>query len=49
MDVGSLNIKKITEGENVYVENWINNRPIKILDYIPTKEVFALDSVAIAS
>lgn len=47
---GLSKYKKITEGGgNVYVENWINNRSIKILDYIPTKEVFALDNVAIAS
>ena len=36
--------KKIT-----YVENWINNRPMKVLNYMTPEQVFQLHSVAIVS
>lgn len=39
----------ITEEEIAYVENWINNRPMKILNYMTPNKVFQLNSVAIAS
>ena len=39
----------ISEEEIAYVENWINNRPMKILNYMTPKQVFQLLSVAIAS
>lgn len=39
----------ISEEEIAYVENWINNRPMKILNYMTPKQVFQLHSVAIAS
>ncbi len=39
----------ISEEEIAYVENWINNRPMKILNYMTPKQVFQLYSVAIAS
>ena len=39
----------ITEEEIAYVENWINNRPMKILNYMTPKQVFQLHSVAITS
>jgi IS30 family transposase len=33
-----------------YVENWINNRPMKVLNYLTPNEMFQhLYSVAIAS
>ena len=34
------NFDTITEEEIVYVENWINNRPMKILKYIPFEQPF---------
>lgn len=40
---------KISEEEIAYVENWINNRPMKILNYMTPEQVFQLNSVAIAS
>ena len=39
----------ISEEEIAYVENWINNRPMKILNYMTPEQVFQLHSVAIAS
>ncbi len=39
----------ISEEEIAYVENWINNRPMKILNYMTSKQVFQLYNVAIAS
>ena len=39
----------ITEEEIAYVEDWINNRPMKILNYMTPKQIFQLNSVAIAS
>lgn len=39
----------ITEEEIAYVENWINNRPMKVLNYMTPEQVFQLHSVAIAS
>jgi len=39
----------ITEEEIAYVENWINNRPMKVLNYMTPNKVFQLNSVAIAS
>lgn len=43
------NFDTITEEEIAYVEEWINNRPMKILNYMTPKQVFQLYSVAIAS
>ena len=43
------NFDTITEEEIVYVENWINNRPMKVLNYMTPEQVFQLHSVAIAS
>ena len=40
---------RITTEEIAYVEDWINNRPMKILGYKTPNEVFQLYSVAIAS
>ena len=37
------------EEEIVYVENWINNRPMKVLNYMTPEQVFQLHSVVIAS
>ena len=37
----------ISEEEIAYVENWINNRPMKILNYMTPEQVFQLHSVAI--
>ena len=39
----------ISEEEIAYVEDWINNRPMKILNYMTPKQIFQLNSVAIAS
>ena len=39
----------ISEEEIAYVEDWINNRPMKILHYMRPKQIFQLNSVAIAS
>ena len=39
----------ITEEQIAYVEEWINNRPMKILNYMTPKQIFQLNSVAIAS
>ncbi len=43
------NFATITEEEIAYVEDWINNRPMKILNYMTPKQIFQLKSVAIAS
>ena len=43
------NFDTITDEEIAYVEDWINNRPMKILNYMTPKQVFQLYSVAIAS
>ena len=43
-DFGNISIKQIK-----YVENWINNRPMKVLNYLTPNEKFAQLSVAIAS
>ena len=39
----------ISEEEIAYVESWINNRPMKILNYMTPEQVFQIHSVAIAS
>ena len=39
----------ITEEEIAYVEDWINNRPMKILNYMTPKQKFQYFSVAFAS
>ena len=39
----------ISEEEIAYVEDWINNRPMKILNYMTSNQLFQLNSVAIAS
>ena len=39
----------ISEEAIAYVEDWINNRPMKILNYMTPKQIFQLNSVAIAS
>ena len=39
----------ITEEEIAYVEDWINNRPMKILNYMTPKQKLQYFSVAIAS
>ncbi len=43
------NFDTISEEEIAFVEDWINNRPMKILNYMTPKQVFQLCSVAIAS
>lgn len=43
-DFGKISIKQIK-----YVENWINNRPMKVLNYLTPNERFEQLSVAIAS
>lgn len=43
------NFDRISKEEIAYVEDWINNRPMKILGYKTPNEVFQLNSVAIAS
>ena len=43
-DFGKISMKQIK-----YVENWINNRPMKVLGYLTPNEKFAQLSVAIAS
>lgn len=43
-DFGKISMKQIK-----YVENWINNRPMKILNYLTPNEKFQQLSVAIAS
>lgn len=43
-DFGKISLEQIK-----YVENWINNRPMKILNYLTPNEKFAQLSVAIAS
>lgn len=43
------NFDRITTEEIAYVEDWINNRPMKILGYKTPNEVFQLYSVAITS
>ena len=35
--------------EIAYVEDWINKRPMKILNYMTPKQIFQLYSVVIAS
>ena len=40
---------KISSEQIKYVENWINNRPMKVLNYLTPNEKFAQLSVAIAS
>ena len=52
IDVNFLNMKRfdiITDKEIAYFENWINNRSMKILNYMTPEQVFQLHSVAIAS
>ena len=39
----------ITEEEIAYVEDWINNRPMKILNYMTPKQKLQYFSVAIVS
>ena len=39
----------ISEEEIAYVESWINNRPMKILNYMTPEQVFQIHSVVIAS
>lgn len=43
-DFGKISMKQIK-----YVENWINNRPMKVLNYLTPNERFEQLSVAIAS
>lgn len=43
------NFANISEEEIAFVEDWINNRPMKILNYMTPKNVFQQFSVAIAS
>lgn len=43
------NFDRISKEEIAYVEDWINNRPMKILGYKTPNELFQLYSVAIAS
>ena len=43
------NFDTISEEAIAYVEDWINNRPMKILNYMTPKQIFQLNSVAIAS
>ena len=43
------NFDNISEEAIAYVEDWINNRPMKILNYMISKQIFQLNSVAIAS
>ncbi len=43
------NFATITDEKIAYVEDWINNRPMKILNYMTPKQIFQLNSVAIAS
>ena len=43
------NFDNITNEEIAYVENWINNRPMKIHNYMTPRQIFQLNSVAIAS
>ena len=43
------NFATISDEEIAYVEDWINNRPMKILNYMTPKQIFQLNSVAIAS
>jgi len=43
------NFDTITEEEISYVEDWINNRPMKILNYMTPNQKFQLLGVAIAS
>ena len=40
---------KISEEEIAYVEDWINNRPMKVLNYMSPKQKLQYFSVAIAS
>jgi len=43
------NFDAITEDAISYVEDWINNRPMKILNYMTPNQKFQLLSVAITS
>ena len=43
------NFDNISEEAIAYVEDWINNRPMKILNYMTPNQIFQLNSVAIAS
>ena len=43
------NFDNISEEAIAYVEDWINNRPMKILNYMTPKQIFQLNSVTIAS
>ena len=43
------NFDNISEEAIAYVEDWINNRPMKILNYMTPKQIFQLNSVAMAS
>jgi IS30 family transposase len=43
------NFDTITKEEIMYVEDWINNRPMKIHNYMTPNQIFQLYSVAIAS
>ncbi len=43
------NFATITDEKIAYVEDWINNRPMKILNYMTPKQIFQLNSVAFDS
>lgn len=43
------NFDNISEEAIAYVEEWINNRPMKILNYMTPKQIFQQCSVALAS
>ena len=43
------NFDNISEEAIAYVEDWINNRPMKILNYMTPKQIFQQCSVALAS
>ena len=43
------NFDNISEEAIAYVEDWINNRPMKMLNYMTSKQIFQLNNVVIAS
>ena len=43
------NFDNISEEAISYVEDWINNRPMKMLNYMISKQIFQLNNVVIAS
>ena len=43
------NFDNVSEEDIQYVQDWINNRPMKIHNYMTPKQIFQLNSVAIAS